>query len=1424
MRQKLFLVALLGALTAPIVVAPISTAQAGDFDPSGRKKKKKTPPTKGPSSGPSKGPSTGPSKGPSSKGPSTPSTNPSTGPSKGPSPTGDEEKGPKSLESQIARYTAIVLSQPSAPFPLQKLASLHRERDGNLKKLIADFEARAAQTGDDAWAAKVALAGLYKQDGRYEDAIKTYEAASTEKPKESAPLVALGQLQADRGDKKAARETYGKALPLLKDDSEVEQTTRTLMQLSLDLKDTEAARQHHASLVKRSQGSLFVKAELGREMMLRGQFELAEGEFRELVKASSGDNRAMAPALRDLGIALAKQKKMSDAVDTLKKALNAAGSQTGVRSEILAAMAEAFRAEGKLAELVEILEKENGSDFQRTYMLGKLYEETGNVDKALTTYRKALGLDSTHIDTRVHIVHLLQTAGQLEEAIKEYEALVKSAPNNPDYVFELCETLIQRGDRPKALKLLKELEGRIQEPDVLAAVADFYERVEEKEKAMALLQRLATMGGGDPTFLKDLGDRYYQAGDKKKAVDTWAKIKTLIPNKARAAYELGEVYLNHDMTDEALASYREAVSTDPASVMYKKSLAIALERTAPGTPYAADRFGEAVRIWEELLLNAKNDTNLSRECRTHIVNVWSVQKELANRVTPLKQRFEADPPDLEAGRLLAEVQRKLGKLADSETTLRSLITKDPGDEASMLALERVLIQQQNLAGAIEILQKLADRNDKAARQYYQRMAQYAAELYKDDDAIKYAAKAVELSPEDAAGHQKLGDMYRKRQDFEKAISEYRQAISRNDRLYPVYFDLAELLLSSGDAGEADRLFRRVVRSSPDEELLSRAARMSMQINLGKGELESLERELLPIAVGNPGKPIYRRLLIELYGAMTLPLVQTVHHSEDAAKVDDARKQLAAIGSRGLKPLLDALADDRDTQQRVAIEVLAYVANPAAGPTLFNFATGQADKELRTRAMVAVGSLRDPAMLPKLEGLLAPSDRDVSLLPSDELALAAAWSVAKLQNPKADALLIKLLNASSPDVRAIAAVGLGLGKNKKHAPELMKLARAIESGPTARAAALLALGHLVSTAGLPADKDLTELVASNIDATDLTLRRAALVVSARLATPAVAVKGVAPKTAADPASAMEALAQGILSGDAGLREDAIAAAAALVDKTFGEKAEPLPVPDGKLQLRTVLAALMPDKPSDTSKTNVLVTLAPNLAKAAISAVSTSPEKAAAIADALSAGRVLAPFAAAAKNVTPELTEKAENATSTILAAATPGFTQLVKHPDTTTRTKAAQVLALSDSKDAVVALTKALEDGDDEVKRVVLTAVGDSGTPGMEAAVGKLAKSDPSWAVRIRAAETLGKIAASTRGGQGSKDGAIKTLTEIAKTDAYALVRETAAVSLHTLDPAAAASVLTDLSKSDGEQRVRETAQKLLDSKSAAAPAAAPPAG
>src|SRR5580658_482995 len=853
-----------GWLGVAAVLAAASTARAQDFDPHGHHH---TPP---------------PHPVPHGGLPPSPAATPA---------------GAPSTAALIDRYTRAVLAQPGAPFPLQRLAQLARERDGKLAAIETDFEIRAAQPGSDQYAASVGLAGIYKMDGRIDDAVATYEKAVALRPSDSAALTALARLYEDRGDLPSARARYEAALPLQRAKADQEQTLRTLMTLALDQKDWDAAHRFHHQLTSLEPTSLFVRAELGRQLYDRGEFERAVGELKDVVAAAAGDNRALAPALKDLGRAQAKAHDNAEALATLNKALAAAGGMAALRAEIYAVVTEVYRADQKLPELVKQLEQEHVTDFARLALLGSLYEETGVSVKAIGTYRRALAIDPRQIDLRLRMIHLLQESGDIDAAIGEYESLIRAAPNNPTFVFEQCEALMQRGDHARALKLVTDLEARAAGDDeILSRVADFYARIGEKERSLRVLQRLAQSGAsGDPGHLVDLGDRYFQDGNAPLAVQTWKRILLVVQPRARALAALGDVYLEHEMATDALAAYKEAVALEPTNLGYEKALAAAYERTHA---YRAAR-----TLYEEIAASAKvkGDKTLARECRTRVVTLWGLERLLEQELPGLRRQFSATPPDVDAGRTLAEAMLHLRRLPEAEDTLKRVIDLAPGDADSYLALERVLVQETKIAEAIAVLGKLVQVEPKRARELYQRMAQYALQIYDDNDAILYASRAVELNPDDAEGHRKLGEMYRSRQNADHAITEFRAAIAKNDRLFVVYFELADLLLSKGQAEGADRLFRAVVRSAPDEELVARAARLSMQINLGNGTLESLEQDLLPLAIGNPERPTYRRLLVEIYGSLTFSLVQAVRHGS-AREAADARARLAHIGSRAVKPL------------------------------------------------------------------------------------------------------------------------------------------------------------------------------------------------------------------------------------------------------------------------------------------------------------------------------------------------------------------------------------------------------------------------------------------------------------------------------------------------------------------------------------------
>src|SRR5690606_16433551 len=157
-------------------------------------------------------------------------------------------------------------------------------------------------------------------------------------------------------------------------------------------------------------------------------------------------------------------------------------------------------------------------------------------------------------------------------AIAEYEALIRVAPHHPEYTFELCELLLRRGEREQALKKLRELERRLsRDESALSQLVDFYEHIGENDAARSLLQTLAAASRRDPRHVIDLGDRYWQRGEEKRALETWARIRQIVPDRAKALFTLGEVYLEHDLVGEALSMMREAMELDPRNRSYKRA-------------------------------------------------------------------------------------------------------------------------------------------------------------------------------------------------------------------------------------------------------------------------------------------------------------------------------------------------------------------------------------------------------------------------------------------------------------------------------------------------------------------------------------------------------------------------------------------------------------------------------------------------------------------------------------------------------------------------------------------------------------------------------------------------------------------------------------------------------------------------------------
>ncbi|MFO0669721.1 MAG: HEAT repeat domain-containing protein [Polyangiaceae bacterium] len=600
----------------------------------------------------------------------------------------------------------------------------------------------------------------------------------------------------------------------------------------------------------------------------------------------------------------------------------------------------------------------------------------------------------------------------------------------------------------------------------------------------------------------------------------------------------------------------------------------------------------------------------------------------------------------------------------------------------------------------------------------------------------------------------------------------------------MYFDLADLLMTRGQAEEADRLYRRVIRGAPDEELVSRAARLAIQINLGRGTLESLEQDLLPLAIGNPQKAIYRRLLMEVYGSLTFGLVEASRHESRGAK--EARDALARIGARAVKPLLDALASGDAGQQRIAIDVLSHVENKNAAPALFAFATGTGDLDLARAPLIACRNAEEPRdaralrSAPPPQGTLRrrnadrPGGRGRRVLARQARRQAHPPRAARPHEARdaADACLRGARHrgpGSERDQRSPRARALRRGPATWRAPR--RRTRSASSRPTPRPSALVAVAQSESSLA----RALALVALGRIGAQKSSVGA----MTSALFEPTIEGRGALGSIV--PRAATAGL---VLLANPGLA------------KRFPS---PLSSVETTLEVEELMGALVPRDFTEAERARAVLTYGDAISDAAIAALRTSGERAHAVLDAVGRGDgALRPFFGAESGPT---LEPARERARAIAKALTPAAVGLVRHPDAALRTKALTLLASGTTDEATGAVLRAVEDQNESVQRMALAAVGAQASRAAVQACARVLETSESWAIRVLAADALGRL-----GAKGSREAA-EPLARAATRDSYALVREAALRGL-TFDPNVLARVIREVEASDPEPRVREAAESL----------------
>lgn len=273
-------------------------------------------------------------------------------------------------------------------------------------------------------------------------------------------------------------------------------------------------------------------------------------------------------------------------------------------------LAKSLRLNGQRDEAIAMLEKlikENPLRYETYELLGELYEEKGDSDRALNNYRQTLLLDPTQPLNFLHVAELFMRTKKSAQAVEIMQEARQKFPQSPQITYSLAIALMQARHNQEAVATFEEAVQEAGEagPDLLNAQFYFnYGAAAEQagliDKAVALLKKSIELDPGsaaqaynylgymwvdkgqnleeagelikralnmDPdnaAYLDSLGWWYFKKGDPQKAIEQLQKAaSTIKPEDAVVFEHLADAYAKSDNVAQALVYWQRAAALEP---------------------------------------------------------------------------------------------------------------------------------------------------------------------------------------------------------------------------------------------------------------------------------------------------------------------------------------------------------------------------------------------------------------------------------------------------------------------------------------------------------------------------------------------------------------------------------------------------------------------------------------------------------------------------------------------------------------------------------------------------------------------------------------------------------------------------------------------------------------------------------------------
>jgi tetratricopeptide (TPR) repeat protein len=751
----------------------------------------------------------------------------------------EEERDRRVME----RFLSVLEKNPRRGTALDRVYGYYVER-GTLDTLVARYRERARKDPKDGSASMV-LGLVEAQRGRDAAAVDAFRQAEANLPKDALASYYLGQSLVLVGQPDPAAQAFERAINRKPNPADLLEIFQSLGRVYQRAHRNEQALEVWSRLENLFPEDQHVQEQIATTLAEEAQHEQALIRFEALAQKTKDRYRQTSLRMEAAELKV-RLGRTAAALADFETVLGQLDSDSWLYREVRRKIEEVFLRNDDLAGLSKYYAgwiDRNAEDVEAMARLARTLANQGRVPEAETWLAKALKLAPSRKELRQAYIDQLLAGGKIHEAIEQYEALVQTDPNNPDYLREWGRLILRDKSRPEgerkrsAQAVWRRLtDARPKDPVIGAQVADLFRQAEMVEEAISLYRHAIELAPAGAQYREYLGEYYHTLKRSAEALATWRPIAEGPNRSSKNLARLAEVLAGFGYHKEAVAAIAEACQLESDDFSLRLKYADLL--------HSSERYSDALEQLDLASRLAANAEEAEAVLQGQIKN-YQAADSLDAQIAKL-QKDVRDAGNAERWFRLARYLESARQLPEATEAIQRALALDNKSTKSWAAAARIHEAGGNLLAAADANRKLALIDRRYRTEYLTNVAKLESKLGRRDQALQAGRDLLAAAPGNPDHYQFFADLCFQLGQNEDGFDALRRAVQVNSEEPKLILTLASALAERFRTDEAIELYWRAFEKSRELDaklgVITRLTELYLQGNRFDRLLERLDRE------------------------------------------------------------------------------------------------------------------------------------------------------------------------------------------------------------------------------------------------------------------------------------------------------------------------------------------------------------------------------------------------------------------------------------------------------------------------------------------------------------------------------------------------------------------------------------------------------